>query len=286
MVADLRLSVLNRDLHRAQWWLWALWLSVCTINYHHIDVCCVCVALRQAALISENGFLSSRYDVADIKRTWMNASRHRQTGRQQKREKRQADWEKETGGRMDVETGTDRQTCKLTDKQSVTSRHAWWWMIDINPEHFDSEYHSWSEKFQKDDRAYRGCFDSPSYTPVVNISLALVAAWRLLCWKKWGSAHRQLGPEASPVRISHTANKPVKWQQSSRSTSRQKKSICFTLEMEAELWMSPVWNWRYSEWLAWLRVNAEWLWCGITIIQNNSASLDDCSTKKKRTETK
>ncbi len=32
-----------------------------------------------------------------------------------KREKRQADREKETGGRMDVETGTDRQTCKLTD---------------------------------------------------------------------------------------------------------------------------------------------------------------------------
>lgn len=41
-----------------------------------------------------------------------------------KREKRQADREKETGGRMDVETGTDRQTCKLTDKQSLTSRHA------------------------------------------------------------------------------------------------------------------------------------------------------------------
>lgn len=36
-------------------------------------LCVMCVyvrvALRQAALISENGFLSSRYDVADIKRT-------------------------------------------------------------------------------------------------------------------------------------------------------------------------------------------------------------------------
>lgn len=32
-----------------------------------------------------------------------------------KREKRQADREKETGGRKDVERGTDTQTCKLTD---------------------------------------------------------------------------------------------------------------------------------------------------------------------------
>lgn len=150
---------------------------------------------------------------------------------------------------MDVETRTDRQTCKLTDKQSLTSRHAWWWMIDINPEHFDSEYHSWSEKFQKDDRAYRGCFDSPSYTPVVNISLALVAAWRLLCWKKWGSARRQLGPEASPMRISHTANKPVKWQQSSRSTSRQNQSVLLS-------------KWRQS---------CEWVRCGIGDILNDSS---------------
>lgn len=39
-----------------------------------------------------------------------------------KREKRQADREKETGGRMDVETWTDRQTCKLADSQTVTDK--------------------------------------------------------------------------------------------------------------------------------------------------------------------
>lgn len=53
----------------------------------------------------------------------MNASLHRQTGRQQKgrrdeagrQTERRGERKKETGGRMDVETGTDRQTCKLTD---------------------------------------------------------------------------------------------------------------------------------------------------------------------------
>ena len=52
----------------------------------------------------------------------MSASLHRQTGSQQKGKERQADREKETGGRMDVETGTDRQTCKLTDSQTVTDK--------------------------------------------------------------------------------------------------------------------------------------------------------------------
>lgn len=56
-------------------------------------------------------------------------------------------------------------------------------MIDINLEDFDSEYRSWSKTFQKDGRAYRGYFDSVSYT-LVNISLPLVAVWRLLYWKK------------------------------------------------------------------------------------------------------
>lgn len=41
-----------------------------------------------------------------------------------KREQRRADRETETSGRMNVETGTGRQTCKLTAKLSLTSRHA------------------------------------------------------------------------------------------------------------------------------------------------------------------
>lgn len=39
-----------------------------------------------------------------------------------RREKRQADREKETGGRLDVKTGTDRQTWKLTDSQTVSDK--------------------------------------------------------------------------------------------------------------------------------------------------------------------
>lgn len=43
-----------------------------------------------------------------------------------KREQRRADRETETSGRTNVETGTGRQTCKLTAKLSLTSRHALW----------------------------------------------------------------------------------------------------------------------------------------------------------------
>ena len=49
-----------------------------------------------------------------------------------RREKKQADREKETCGRTDVETGTDRQTWKFADRQTVTdSIHAEWWVMGI-----------------------------------------------------------------------------------------------------------------------------------------------------------
>lgn len=42
-----------------------------------------------------------------------------------RREEKQADREKETCGRTDVDTGTDRQTWKFADRQTVTdSIHA------------------------------------------------------------------------------------------------------------------------------------------------------------------
>lgn len=37
------------------------------------------------------------------------------------------------------------------NRLSLTSRHAEWWLTDINPEHFDREYHSRSETFQEGD---------------------------------------------------------------------------------------------------------------------------------------
>ena len=88
-------------------------------------------------------------------------------------------------------------------RQPLTSRHACWWLMDISPEQFDSEYLSCRLNSLKDDRAYRGRVESPSYTHVVNIPPVLVTLESLVL-EEMRPSSRQPGPEASPsVRLPH-----------------------------------------------------------------------------------
>lgn len=116
-----------------------------------------------------------------------------------------------------------------------------------------------------------GCVGCVLILPLVH--LLLTSPWHCVethLLEELRQSTQQPGPEASPTRISHTANKPVKWQQSPVQQVSKINLLYF---------------WKRGHSCEWVRCgtgdilngsgmaksDAEWLWCGITIIRNNSA---------------